>query len=253
MGRYYSSGSPNSTQVSTSNNATHITASTSSSLAWWKSPAILAAGSLGLVIIGITLFIEITTQRVIHIRADDGSGSAVGYAAQRLQHCQTSNQHYKPGDTVVNIRFADQPVTTQNITLSNGLSLLGQCQQTNTQTTGIGKQPGTSLVRLLESIHTTIKKQRDWNNSNSVVVTVTLQAAEPGPNQPELDWQRVKTLVHSITSSRGAIAIIGPTGQLQNQLETQLLNERNVRICSFNDVRPCVDWAFETGRHLRAN
>jgi hypothetical protein len=253
MGRYYSPHNPKSTQSSSTNSLRSTSVSTSARPPWWKSPAILAAGSLGFVIIGVTLFVEMTTQRVIHIRADDRSDSAKSYALQQLQHCQASNQQYKPGDTIVTIRFADQPDITQNITLSNGLSLLGQCQQTQTPITDMGKAPGTSLVRLLENIQTIIKKQRDWNNSNSVVVTMTLQAAEPGPNQPDLDWQHVKTLVHSITSSRGAIAIIGPTGQLQNQLETQLLNERNVRICSFNDVRPCVDWAFETGRHLKTN
>jgi hypothetical protein len=97
---------------------------------WFKSPLILSAILLGLGVVGVTLFVEFTTQRIIHIRADDNSDSAETYTAQRQQHCQASIQHYKPGDVAISMSFADRPVTTQNISISNSLSLLGQCKDT---------------------------------------------------------------------------------------------------------------------------
>ncbi len=41
---------------------------------------------------------------------------------------QANIQHYKPSDVAISMSFADRPVTTQNISISNSLSLLGQCK-----------------------------------------------------------------------------------------------------------------------------
>ena len=215
---------------------------------WWKSPIIMGSLLLGVSVVGATLLIEFTTQRVIHIRADDSSDSAQRYGEQRQEHCQASIQHYKPGDLAITIPFAERPVTTKNISIGNSLSLVGQCQ--DTQRPIKSKQLGTSLVLLLERIQGVVQKQRGRHNLNPLVVTITIQDAEPGQNQQKLDWNRVKELVHSITADKGVVAFMVEDEELQNQLENQLTSEGDVQVCSFKNVSDCVNWGFETGRNL---
>jgi hypothetical protein len=214
---------------------------------WFKSPIILSASILGLGVVGATLFVELTTQRIIHIRADDNSDSAETYTAERQQHCQASIQHYKPNDVAITIPFADRPVTTESISIFNSLSLLGKCQDSQREIHN--NVAGTSLILLLDRIETTVKKQRARNNLNPVVVTIAIQDDEPGQNQPNPeDIQRVKTLVHNITQDQGAIAFMVEDEALKNQLDTNLATEGNVQICDFKDIANCVNWAFETAR-----
>jgi hypothetical protein len=89
--------------------------------------------------------------------------------------------NYKPGDTVLLIPFADRPVLSKDITVFNSLSLLGECQKTERE---IGnKQPGTSLILLLERINAAIQEQRDKKNLNPAVATILIDDAEPGPSR----------------------------------------------------------------------
>lgn len=233
---------------SAANGRTALTHPTQNSVPWWQSPVILGAILLGVGILGVTLLIDFTTQRVIHIRADDSSDSAVSYAAQRLQHCQASSQQYKPGDTAITIPFADRAVTTHNISIFNSLSLIGQCKDISRPINN--KQPGTALIGALERIQSVVQKERARNNFNPVVVSITIQDAEPGFSQSQLDMERVKALVHTLTSDRGAIAFMVEDEKLQSQLDEKLTSEGKVQVCSLNDVTNCVNKAFETGRKL---
>ncbi len=223
---------------------------------WWKSPAILGAIGLGISIVGATLYTELTTQPLIHIRADDNSQSALGDNLQRQIHCQASNQNYKPGYRVINVPFADRPVTTKEITLVNSLSLLGECQKTGLEVSN--KKPGTSLILLLERGKEVIQEQRARKNHNPVVFTILANAFEPGPGQPALDFEHVKTLVDEITKQQAVVAIMIPPGELQEQLSTHL--QGKARICPLNEgkdeqavrqsITPCVDEVFTAARHL---
>lgn len=248
MSRYYHprSATRNSPQETTQETAKPNQTNTP----WFKSPMILSVSGLGLIIILVTLFIEFTTQRVIHIRADDNSDSAKNYTTQKQQHCQASIQNYKPGDVAINIPFADRPVTTQNISISSSLSLLGKCQ--NNQPEIKGKGVGTSLILLLDKIKTNVQKERNNHNSNPIVVTIAIQDDEPGPNQPNPnDIEKIKTLVHEITQNQGAIAFMVEDEILKDKLETNLVSTGNVQICALKtDVSNCVNWAFETARKL---
>lgn len=226
---------------------------------WWKSLAILGTLGLSIGIVGATLYNEFTTQPLIHIRADDNSQSAVGDTLQRQIHCQASNQNYKPGYTVIKIPFADRPVITQDITLVNSLSLLGECQKTELEVSN--KKPGTSLILLLERGKEVIQEQRARNNRSPVVFTILANAFEPGPGQPVLDFNRVKTLVDEITKQRASVAVIVPPGELQQQLATHLQGKAHV--CPLNEgknedavrqsIAPCVDEVFQAARQLKAN
>ncbi len=212
----------------------------------WKSPLVLAAVSAGVLVVGMMLVSELTAQRVIHVRADDSSDSAASYAAVKQAHCQASVQHYKPGDTAIAFSFADRPVTTQNISIANSLTLLGACK--NSQPPMSKKQPGTSLILLLERIQSVVQKQRARHNLNPLVVTITIQDAEPGPNQPQLDLDKVKELVNDIIADGGSLALMVEDEDLQSQLDMKLAEDGNVEVCSFQDVNQCVNLAFEMGR-----
>ncbi len=224
---------------------------------WWKSPAILGAVVLAVAVVGGSLAVEFTTQPVIHIRADDNSESAAGYTKERRAHCQAGTHNYKPGDTVLLIPFADRPVLSKDITVFNSLSLLGECQKTEREIHN--KQPGTSLVLLLERINAAIQEQRDKKNFNPAVATILIDDAEPGPGQPALDYNRVGALVGEIGEKRGVVALMVPSGKLQEALESHLQGRASV--CLLNpgqdesevrqSVVPCVDSAFERARRLR--
>jgi len=205
MSRYYSRysrSSPDEEEFSTTPSQINFT--------WLKSHAILLVILAGIGIVGATLLIEFNTRRVIHIRAGDSSDSAVSYTEQLLPHCQTSVQQYKPGDVAITILLADRPVTTQNISILNSLSLLVRCR--DTQRPIVNKQPVTSLILLLERRQSSVQKERSRNNHHPVV-TVTIQDAEPGQNQPKPNFNRVKELIGNITANKGAIAFMTVPGK----------------------------------------
>ncbi|GAA6616563.1 hypothetical protein [Scytonema sp. NUACC26] len=217
----------------------------------WQSPIVLVSSSVGLAILSMTLATSITPRNITHIRGDDVSTSAKVLSLQRKQHCQISTQFYQSGDTAIALPFANQPEKTSETTLSNSLSLLSQCQKDEILPTSIGQEPGTSLILALAKIQTIIANKRALGSRQPFVVTITLQATEPGKHQPNPnDFQYIKSLVESITRDKSVIAIAGPMGQLQNNLEVVLKGLPNQRICPANSVMTCVEWAFETGRKL---
>lgn len=188
---------------------------------------------------------------VIHILSDDVSASAADYAALRKQHCQVSAQQYQPGDTVVLIPFAAQPEVTLDTTLSNTLSLLGRCQQEETLSADISRIWGTSLILGLKRIQTVFVDKRGLGKTDPIVVTITLQATEPGKGQPDpRNYAAIRESIENIVKNRGVVAIIGPTGALQNDLETHLKGLSNQRVCPKNSASECIEWAFQVGRTL---
>lgn len=226
---------------------------------WWKSLPILGTLGMAIAIGGYILYNEFTIQPVIHIRAEDNSQSASGDVLQRQLHCQVSSHNYKPGYTVINIPFADRPVLTKEITLVNSLSFLGECQKTKPEITS--KKPGTSLLLLLERGKEVIQEQRSQKNHSPVVFTILANAFEPGPDQPVLDFNRVKTLIDEITKQQTVVAIMIPPGELQEQLANHLQGRASV--CPLNEgknedevrqsILPCVDNAFNQARQLKVN
>jgi hypothetical protein len=217
----------------------------------WQSFIVLGSGSVGLAILSMILATLVTPQNITHIRGDDVSTSAKVLNLQRKQHCQISNQLYQPGDTAIALPFANQPEKTSETTLSNSLSLLSQCHKDELSPTTIGQEAGTSLILALTKIQTIIANKRALGSHQPFVVTLTLQATEPGKHQPNPNnFQQIKSLVESITRDKSVIAIAGPMGKLQNNLEIALQGLPNQRICPANSIMTCVEWAFERGRKL---
>ncbi|MGK7874824.1 MAG: hypothetical protein AB4426_16440 [Xenococcaceae cyanobacterium] len=219
---------------------------------WYKSPTILAASAVGVGIFTYSIITGFHTPEVTHYLLDDYSKSAAQNAPQRQEHCQGSNQNYQAGDSVVQIHFANRPEVVKRRNITNILNS-ESCEGMETTDADFGDVPGTSPIAALDYVKDLIEASRTKGDRNPVVVTMTLQAAEPVPGQPLLDeegFAQLKNLVQDISSERGVISIIGPKGKLQRQLQSYLKTEPSVKICSFNDVTECVDWAFQKGRSL---
>lgn len=227
-----------------------ITTNHSSGFSWLKNPGTWGAIIVltGLTVLSITT--DINTQRVNAFRADDVSGSAKKYPLLHQDHCQVQAQQLKQGDDQTALQFANRAEVISRKSVDNPLVFQQQCQKTKTPS-GLPNptftEKGTSLILVLERIDTTLQTLRDEGNHNPAVVTLTLHAAEPGPDQPPLDFQRVRTLVQNITQEGGSVAIMGPTGNLQQQLETHLQG-LNVRVFPAANIEQGVNWAFEIGR-----
>lgn len=213
---------------------------------------VILAVVLGIGILGLFVASDYQTVRVHQIRADDASQSAFKNTVQRKHHCQASSRNLKQGDSQILIAFADRPEIVDDHKI-DGLLGLGHCDDTLLKKASVGKQPGTSLVLLLDYILTLIKDSRLKGDTNPFVVTMTLEAAEPGPGQPNLDTQgynKARSLVQAIIKQKTAIAIIGPRGGLQTSLHEALGSEKELRICTPTSINKCVDKAFEQARGL---
>jgi hypothetical protein len=212
----------------------------------------LAIGATSLMVIPV--WMEIQTPRIISISADDISGSAqvAAYKSLRHDHCKNRAEYYKSGDELIHYFFADQPEIDRKLTINNQIDTLSLCKETTPkfQEVDIGKQSGTFLILLLEQIHTEIQTLRTQGNKKPVVVTITIQATEPGEDQPKVDFNRIKELVNAIVKDRGVIALIGAKGKFQNILETSLKGSQNVRVFPIQSNQQAIDWSFKTGRSL---
>ncbi len=193
---------------------------------------------------------ETRRPRLIHYIVNDHSASAQPLNAQRQQHCQASLEHYRSGDRRIEIAYADRPETIHDQTISNTF-LFNPCQ-TAIAPIAIGNQDGTSVIRAFEQIAQQVSQIRLNTPDQRVAVTLTLQYAEIVGDQPALDESGYETLRQSITQitgdNQGTIAIIGPGGALQNDLQRELQNLPNLRICPFAATESCVTWALTTPR-----
>jgi hypothetical protein len=191
----------------------------------------IAIGATSLMV--IPAWLDFQTPKIISISADDISGSAqiATYKTLRHDHCKNRAEHYKSGEKIIHYFFADQPEINRELTIHNEIDTLNLCQETTPKPkeVDIGKHPGTSLILLLEQIHTKIQTLRAQGNNKPVVVTITLQATEPGEDQPKVDFNRIKALINAIIQDRGIVTVTGAKGKLQNTLETSLKGSQNVR------------------------
>lgn len=207
---------------------------------------VLVLGGLVASAIVIPLLINALTQSVLAIKADDLSGS--GYRPETLKAlCQARAGQTRTNDQEIAIAYADRAEVTQDDHTASGL-------KTHTCNTppvppSLGKHTGTDPTTMLGVVVDAIATARAQGNQDPIVVTVWIQDAEPVAGQA-MDLARLKQQVNTITSHRGAIAIIGPTGQLQTQLRTVLKENPQVRICPTQSLKDCIDWAYQTGRKI---
>jgi hypothetical protein len=209
----------------------------------------------------IYIFLENGTPKVISIAADDISLSAkdAGFSSIWNEHCQVRTERYIGGDDLIYYLFADQPEKIDERTISTELDKLAVChkfdpknmeveidkQKTKLE---IGKKDGTCLICLLKTIQSEIRRRRGQGDKRAVIVSITLQAAEPSTGQSSVNFDQVKKLVSDLTRDRGVVSIVGTQGQLHSQLERSGGNR--LKICFVQNTTTCFNEAFDTARKL---
>lgn len=235
-----------------SNNSESEFDENTSELAVWRHPLVISAITATFLIFGTFLFLDYRTVRVNYIRADDVSESAKKNSDQRTQHCSSGSQNLKQGDSLTTIAFADRPEIIDDKKI-NVLQNFGHCRESILNKTSVGKQNGTSLYNVLDFTLTLIKAKRLKGDQNPFVVSISLEDAEPGPNQPRLGkkgFVKIDSLIKSIINQNASVAIIGTKSILQTSLHKNSGSDSRLQICTATNTKHCVDEAFQEARQI---
>jgi hypothetical protein len=221
---------------------------------WWKSKLIVGSTIVFALIVLVPWFKTLLTPSIIHYMADDNSDSAINNLHVSQKHCQIANGLYKEGDLKRQIGFAHQPEVVAQQEITNSFVGNGKCEEFTKTSKEVKQYPGTSLIRALEYIDTLIASDRARGIKFPVVVTITLQATESGPDLPKMDesgFLQIQKIVREIQKNNGVIAIIGTTGSLQQNLNDKI-GRHGVNICATNYMEKCVEHSFSIARNLGA-
>lgn len=215
----------------------------------WKSPLTWFCAVTGVLLLGIPLVMDGLTHRVNSAFLVDVSLSNQPYKADLQALCRQYTEYLVEGDTRIQGKFADRAtiLSNQEFQERDRLSLQNQCQQITTPPPGIGQAPGTSLVDALSRLEMEIHHQQSQGNTKPVAAVLIIQAAEL-VNHQQQDFTLIKSKIESIIQKGGAVAIIGSSVDLQNQLSRQLVSVENTQICTYADSQPCLEWLFQTVR-----
>lgn len=181
--------------------------------------------------------------RVIHLQADDVSKSAIDNQGLQRPHLQSSQQRQYKGDHFVQVEFADIPITIADSSYSESPNLALPSGR-------VGREPGTSLIRLLEHLLNVAQEKREEGYREPIVITITLHEVEPGPNQPIMNdegFDQIARLTKALEQEGTVISIIGPSWTLREQLRPYLSGSLQ-ELCSASDLDECVDRALRKGR-----
>ncbi len=211
----------------------------------WKSPLIWLCGIAGALIIGIPLLMDGLTHRVISVFMIDVSLSNQPYKASLETLCHQYIENLVEGDTNIQGKFADKVaiLSNQEFQERDRLLLQNQCEQIALQPPEIGKTQGTSLIDALTRLETEIQHQQSQGNNQPVAAVIVIQSAELVNHQRQ-DFTLIKSKIASIVQKGGAVVIIGPAVDLQNQLSRQLMSVKNTQICTYSDSQACLNWLF---------
>lgn len=260
----YSSSSPRSADRWTSASRTssrksslrpvHSPEMAAKSLPVWKSPLLWLGLLIALLIAGINFAVWYRTVRVIAILASDVSDSGVADPTVAESICRAQTQALKPQDVAIDIAFADTTEPTHTGEVHSVTQMFPRCQHEDRQhrPPSVGKSSGTSPIVLLDRIQTQIQIQRKAGNTQPIVTVIWLQAAEPGPGLPDLDFDLLGQQIKQITDDRGRVAMIGPTGKLREDLERLSVQNPSLQVCSIAEHESCIRSTFEAARSLPA-
>lgn len=204
------------------------------SLVW-----LILLGGIGL--FGSFMLHDFWTTRVNSIRAEDVSESAKKNVEQQKRHCLASSKILKQGDSIMVMPFADQAEVTDEHKVESLLNF-GNCN--NIEKTSVEKQPETSLRNAFNFILTRIKASRIKGDKNPFVITISLEDAEPGSGQPNLDKNGFVKPYSFAQSMVDGNSFIAPHNQLQKYLYQSLDNIKSFITCLAVNSRKCVDWVF---------
>jgi hypothetical protein len=185
----------------------------------WKSPLIWICGVAGALIVGIPLLIDGFTHRVISTFMVDVSLSNQPYKESLEALCHQYIEHLVEGNVNIQGKFADKVaiLSNQEFQERDRLLLQNQCEQIALQPPEIGKTQGTSLIEALSHLETEIQHQQSQGKNQPVAAVIVIQSAEL-VNHQQQDFTLIQSKIESIVQKGGAVVIIGPAVDLQNQL-----------------------------------
>jgi hypothetical protein len=210
-------------------------------------------GVLAFLIISVATLIDwVATPRLISLLAIDVSNSGLADPKAAENICRDQTQALKGGDLSIDIPYADTTETNRSSQVHQITQLFSRCNDYAHQKrpTTVGKNQGTSPIRLLERIQTQIQIQRKAGNHNAIAAVIWMQAAEPGSGLPALDFQVLAQQIQQITDDRGRIVIIGPTGDLRHELEKVSAQNPAFQVCSLAEHQSCIRDLFDAARNL---
>ena len=226
----------------------------SNSNAVWKSPLLWLAILATTIVAGIPVVEWYRTVRVIAVLARDVSNSGLAEPTVGQNICLAQTQALKPGDVTIDIAYADTTEATRSSQVQSVTQMFPRCQdyvkQQRPETVGI--RNGTSLLLLLERIQTQIQIQRKAGNTNPISALIWLQAAEPGPGLPTLNFDVLGERIKQITNDRGRVTIVGPTGELRQNIEKLSAQNPYLQVCSVAEHQACIRSTFDAARALPA-
>lgn len=213
------------------------------SLLLWSTIVLLAG------VLGVPALIEVNTPRIISALYIDVSASNQPFQAVVQSICQDRLKYLKDGDVLIDGQFAEQSIAPihQIYTEQQRANLRANCQAA-TQPNGIGKRPGTTPLRAWESLQSLVQSERSQRNHDRVAAVFVIQAAERVLGQPNLDWAKFKQQVQDFVADGNVILIIADQPELQQLLLPLLAEVRNARVCTYDDGKDNLKWAFDKVR-----
>ncbi|MUG99474.1 hypothetical protein F7734_47195 [Scytonema sp. UIC 10036] len=215
----------------------------------WKSPFVWLCGLAGLLLIGVPLLLDGFTHRVVGVLMVDVSQSNQPFQDSLKALCRQYSESLVEGDIRIQGKFADVAtiLSNQKFAERDRLLLQKQCQQVMVLPAGVGKIPGTSLLDALSRMETEIQHQQSLGNTQPVAAIVAINSAELVNQKPQ-SFSLIKSKIERIVQKGGAVAIIGSSVNLENQLSQYLMQVKNTQICTYADSQTCVEDLFEIAR-----
>jgi len=219
---------------------------------FWTSPWTRLGLSITIIAIAILIFKDWQTKRLIIFLSLDSSASALENPAEGENICRNTVGRLISGDTLFTLPYADTTEVQNSTKISSPNSIFKYCDQYRNKEIpkSLGKFNGTSPLALLDRVLDNIKIERKQGNSQSIVLISYLQDAEPGPNVPPLNFDKLAERLRSIQKERGTVLLIGTSGDLRKQLEvmnSKYSDLKELRLCSSVELM-CIREAFDSAR-----
>ena len=211
----------------------------------------VVAGS-ALLIAAVPVVEAYRSQPVLAMLALDVSDSSFADSQAIEAICREQTESLKPKDQLLDLVFADTTEPTANQTVTSPTRSFRRCQDyaaASSRPSSVGQGWGTSPSVLFDRAITQVQLQHQPGQPRPVALTVWLDAAEPGPDLPPLDFEVLGEQMQQLQELQTQVAIIGPTGPLREGLERLSLAHPNLRICGSNEAKSCIQATFATARH----
>jgi hypothetical protein len=219
---------------------------------FWTSPWTYL-GSLAIVVaISILMIRDLQSKRLLVFLSLDSSHSALSNPADGESICRNAVGRLISGDTLYTMPYADTTEIQNSTKISSPNANFQYCNEYRDKKIprSLGKSIGTSPEALLDRVIVNIKTERKRGNQKNIVAIGYLQEAEPGPNIPKLNFDKLAQKLLSIQKEGGTVLLMGTSGIVRKNLEDMSSRHAeltNLRLCSIHES-VCIREAFDLAR-----